>query len=79
MSPSATVISRVTCVHVTAPYKTFKRPARGCWSVLLIMYLLYIKSLLQQRQVETPYVLVEMHYTSVEMHQDVVQQTALSL
>ena len=36
------------------------------------MYLLYIKSLLQQRQVETPYVSVEMHYTSVEMHEDVV-------
>ena len=36
-----------------------------------VMYLLCIKSLLQQRQVETPYVLVEMHYTSIEMHQDV--------
>ena len=34
------------------------------------MYLLYIKSLLQQRQVATPYVSVEMHYTLVETHQD---------
>ena len=36
------------------------------------MFLLYIKSLLQQRQVKTLYVSVEMHYTSVDMHQDVV-------
>ena len=43
------------------------------------MYLLYIKSLLQERQVEMPYVSVEKHYTSVEMHQDIVQQTASSL
>ena len=43
------------------------------------MYLLYIKSLLQQRRVTMLYVSVEMHYTSVEMHQDVVQETASSL
>ena len=38
-----------------------------------VMYLLYIKSLLQQRQVVMPYVSVKMHYTSVKMHQDIAQ------